>query len=407
MNESLPPQHEPPAAPDAGGGAVSADPSLMSELERLRRENAVLRETIDTLDGTVVVYDAESRYVLGNRRYHEFFPHLPPDPALVGRSYEEVLGLSLAARVTSFPDALNDPAAHVARRSAQFRARRLIPRESYDARRDRWYLIRSTVTPTGNVISLRVDITEQKRLQGELLAAREAAEQAGAVRARFLGGISHELRTPLNAIINFAHLLGEQLDPSQGREFAHEILESGWHLQRLLAELLDLGRAEAGRLALREDVVDVERVVGSAFRLVAAEALESGVGLQTEIPAGLPMVRADEARLRQSLVLLLTSAIRHSAAGTVVRIEGAQDAAGVRLCVIDTGAPFIDSELAQAFEPFDRGMPPPSGRAGGLGLGLALTRHVLTVQGGAVAVESREGETRVSLSLPLAMAMSD
>ena len=155
--------------------------------EALRRENTALRETLDALDGTVVVYDSELRYVFANRAYHEFFPHLPDDADLAGRPYGDIVAMSLKAGRGMAPVPDGQREAFIAQRIAAMQRRPVEPREHFDRRLGRWFLVRVRWTQSGHRVALRVDIDDQKRLQQELLWEREAAMAAGRANLQAIG----------------------------------------------------------------------------------------------------------------------------------------------------------------------------------------------------------------------------
>ncbi len=191
---------EPTHASQQGDAWLSETDLLRTEIEALRRQNLALRETLDAIDGTIVVYDQERRYLFGNQQYHAVYPHLPPERDLIGRKYEDVLALSIAAGTVDDPTAYTDTAGFIARRVQDMERRSLSPvaqnaragRESLHPQTGRWSLVRTRRTPSGNDVSLRVDITAQKELQHALQQAREAAETASQMKSQFLGNVSHE-----------------------------------------------------------------------------------------------------------------------------------------------------------------------------------------------------------------------
>ncbi|MEJ0019118.1 MAG: ATP-binding protein [Acetobacteraceae bacterium] len=382
---------------------------LRSETVRLRRQNAILRETLDTVEGSVVVYGPGRRYLLANQAYHTLFPHLPPDEELVGRRYEEVLGLSLAAGWIDDPAGNGDPAAYAAKRAADLDRRlageELTARETYNAKSGRWYLLRSRRTPTGNVVTLRVDITAQKQLQASLRQTSEAAENSSRMKSQFLGNITHELRTPLNAVINFAQLIAEQAHGPVGapeyRTYARDIQDSGIHLLTLIDELLDLARAEAGRLTIVEGMVHPRRLIASACRVLAPEAAKAGITLEYDIAPGLGSLCGDAHRLKQVLLNLVANAIKFTDRGGAVCVAAVSDPDGaLRITVRDNGIGIAEGDLARVMEPFEQADSSGVQRPG-VGLGLPLSRHLIELHGGTLRLESERGVgTSAVLTLP-------
>jgi len=377
-----------------------------SELEDLRRENAILRETLDTLDGTVVVYDAERRYVLGNRAYHDHFPHLPPDSVLAGELFEQVLARSIAAGSVVDPQAVSDPAGFIARRIREMEAAGTAPREIYDPRSKNWFLLLSKLTPGGSRVTLRVNIDEQKRLQRELEVARNGAEAANRAKSLFLANMGHELRTPLNAIINFARLIAENVHGRTGdaryTEYAQNIHESGAHLLGMIEELLDLASAEAGRLSLATQTVNLRSTIHSVCRLMRPAAETARVTLLQDVPSDLPAVVGDATRLRQILFNLLSNAIKFSGQDATVCVSAAVAEDGRLLVkVTDTGPGIPGEDLQRLMQPFERGVAEMNRRVPGTGLGLPLVRHLVQLHGGELKLESAEGAgTIASFVLP-------
>ena len=376
------------------------------ELAALKRENAILRETLDSIVGTVVVYDAQRRFVLGNRAYHEHFPHLPPDDELVGKLFEEVLALSIDAGTVVDPEALTDRGAFIARRAREMMHVAAPSREIYDPRTGRWYLMLAKLTPSGSRVTLRVDIEEQKALQRELELARGAAETASRAKSLFLANVSHELRTPLNAVINFSSLIKDQIHGSLGAapylEYAQSIHESGLHLLALIEELLELASAETGQLTLAERPVNLRAIIHSVCRLLQPEAVDAGVTLTADLANDLPSVRGDSTRLRQILFNLLTNAIKFCRKGDTVRARAGLTGDGrVSISVADTGPGIATEDLPRVLRPFERAVDRLGREVPGLGLGLPLVSHLVALHGGELKLESVPGSgTTASFSLP-------
>ena len=279
------------------------------------------------------------------------------------------------------------------------------PREVYERQLDRWFLLRTNWTPEGNRVGLRIDITEQKRLLHELEAARAAAEDSNIAKSRFLTAISHELRTPLNAVINFARLIEEQLHGELNREYlsyAAQIQEAGWHLLRLINELLELGRAEAGRLELTEHEIDLAHEISAVCRLLGAEAASHGVSLEEALEPDLPHVWGDRTRLRQVLFNLLSNALKYTQSGGQVEISAIRDAAGgVTIAISDNGVGIAEKDLDRVMQPFERGVQPGGRSVPGTGLGLPLAQQILELHGGTLRLRSAPGVgTTATVTLP-------
>jgi signal transduction histidine kinase len=365
----------------------------------LRRENNILREILDALDATVVVYDAERRYVMANRAYHEHFPHLPDDSGLVGQRYEDILARAIAAGAVTDQQASRDPQGFIAHRLHVVTTRNEQPRETYNEATGKWHLMRVRHTPAGNRVALRVDITEQKRIQAELQQAREAAEVASRAKSRFLAHVSHELRTPLNAVINFARLIeefdGTPSDAAAGAEYARDIRQSGEHLLTLINQLLDFAQTEADRVALTEAPVNLRRLLRSVYRTMRPAAFNRVVTLLCDVPERLPDVRADHTRLRQVLFNLVSNAIKFSDPGGIVRLSASTEDGGVLLSVADTGCGIAAEDLPRVMLPFERAAGSAAHRPG-IGLGLPLAAHFVALHDGRLSLDSTPGAGTVA-----------
>jgi len=218
---------------------------------------------------------------------------------------------------------------------------------------------------------------------------RDAAEAASAAKSRYLANVSHEIRSPLNAIYGYAQLLerGSAIDTV---EAARVIRRSAEHLNDLVEGLLDISLVENGIMRVSTDTVRLPSFIDQVGRMFRPAAEAKGLTFRTEIIGRLPdYVRADQKRLRQALINLISNAIKYTQAGEVVLVV--RYAAQIATFEVRDTGPGIAPESQEAiFAPFDRGVE--GARAGGIGLGLPITRAIIQILGGELELESVPGQ---------------
>ncbi len=250
------------------------------------------------------------------------------------------------------------------------------------------------------------DVTERKRFERalqesniELGRAKSAAEKANLAKSDFLSSMSHELRSPLNAILGFAQLMESAFPPpnaSQAESIA-QILQAGWHLLKLINEILDLAVIESGKVSLSSESVSVSELMSECQAMMEPQAQQQGISMVfpkfgEESPF---FVRADRTRLKQIIINLLSNAIKYNSAHGRVAVDCAISAPErIRISVADTGAGLSQEKLAQLFQPFNR-LGQEAGGVAGTGIGLVVTKRLAELMDGALGVESTLGEGSV------------
>ena len=214
---------------------------------------------------------------------------------------------------------------------------------------------------------------------------------------RFTANLIHELRTPLNAIIGFADVLRSEifgaLPHAKYREYAADILESGHHLLELVNEILDLSKADAGRLELSESRVDLVAAVQASVKMIQQTARETSVEVSVAIADDLPRLRADERRVRQILINLLANAVKFTPPGGEVLLTADREAdGGLFISVLDTGIGMSAEDLTVALAPFGQVGAAEAQAEQGTGLGLPLTQRLLEAHGGSLEILSSCGQ---------------
>ena len=388
-------------APLPGGGHVSVvtdiTPLVQAEAEATRRAT-VLSSMLSSIRHGIVLFDRERRILAANQVAQDL---LGVSAAMLwpGRHQRELLEETM--RQGGFGEG------EAARATVEAIIARDITRSHRHERNTpdgRMLEIHSDPTPDGGFVITYADVTAERMQAAALREARDAAEAASHAKSRFLATMSHELRTPLNAVIGFSDALASlaaKPDPAQVTEFAQAINDAGRHLLALINDILDVARIEAGRFELSADRIELARVANACLRIVGPQAQAVGVVIGAELPPDLPILVADERRLRQVLLNLLSNAIKFTPSGGRVVVTAKLKPEVLCIAVRDTGIGIPAPELERVFEPFTQLDASLARRFQGSGLGLYLSRALVAAHGGTLHLESTEGEgTTAVVSLP-------
>jgi len=247
------------------------------------------------------------------------------------------------------------------------------------------------------VASVGRDITETKRTQALLAAAHAEAVTASEMKSRFLANMSHEIRTPMNGVLGMTELLLDTELSDDQRELATQVARSGEDMMRIINDILDVSKIEAGRLELDACDFTIRDTIEQACSVGQLEASAKKVALELQIGEEVPLrAHGDDRRLRQVLRNLVTNAVKFTSDGAVtVRVNGQQPAAGgtrLRIEVSDTGIGIDPATLDHMFEPFTQADASTTRRYGGSGLGLAIARDLVALMGGTMGAMSSPGE---------------
>lgn len=367
------------------------DISERLEREReMRRVQSHLLSATESIAGAFAIFDAQDRLVVCNSNYRALLGS-GLSGEVVGRSFEELVRAKIAAGTFDLTGTSAD----------ELFERRLRYHQGLAGMLDlalaggRHLRVVERRTAEGGSVETMVDITDDVRYEQDLKHAREAAEAASSAKSEFLASMSHELRTPLNAVLGFAQLLQRDrrspLSDRQQERVGH-VIKGGEHLLRLIDDILDLSRIEAGRLTLSPEPVRVAEVLLDVQSTLAPMATQHDVRLVIEpLPPGLPDVTADRTRFKQILMNYGSNSIKYGRAGMEVRFRTQSMGAMVRVSVVDQGLGIPEDKQDKIFQPFQRAGQE-TGPIEGTGIGLAISKRLAAIMHGDVGFASKEGE---------------
>jgi len=266
------------------------------------------------------------------------------------------------------------------------------------------FVLQALAQQTGvALINARLQADERAAAAAAMEAKREA-DRANTAKSEFLSRMSHELRTPLNAILGFGQLL--QLDDltEEQDESVDHILRAGRHLIGLINEVLDLARIESGNLALSPEAVDVHQVLKDTIDLIGPLAAERAISLQAPSPQDCAWtVQGDAQRLKQVLLNLASNAVKYNRHGGSISLSCHAGDGRLRIAVADTGPGIPADKLPRLFTQFDR-LGAEHTSVQGTGMGLVLSKRLAEAMGGALTVDSVEGQgTTFTLEVVLSL----
>jgi signal transduction histidine kinase len=332
---------------------------LTDRFDQLRREQAETAALVESMVEGVVAADERGLIVTANDAARRMLGYNPREP-LPG--FRELFRVKAAREVVN----------------AVLRGDPVQDRElEMD---NRIFLMNARPLPTGGAVLVMHDLTAVRRLE--------------AMRRDFVANVSHELKTPLTSISGYAEtVLTDTPDAETTRRFLATILENARRMQRLVDNLLDLARLEAGGWQPERELVDIADVASEAWSALSGRALARGPAIEfkLDVPEDAGTVEADPDGLRQVLTNLLENSLRYTPAGGTIVCRSRVDGEGIEISVTDDGPGIAREHLPRVFERFYRADPSRSRDEGGTGLGLAIVKHLVEAHGGRVSAESERG----------------
>jgi adenylate cyclase len=377
--------------------------------QALRRVQTQLSEAIEAISEGFVLFGPDDRLVMCNQTYRDMYAELDVD-ILPGIEFETIARKSSQSGM--LPEANTDAEAWLNVRMAKHRD----PPGPYEQERSdgHWLRISERKTHEGGIVGVFTDITELKRRTAQLehavdslAVARDEAAQATRAKSQFLANMSHELRTPLNAIIGITEMLEEDVQESGQDELLEPLQRvsgAGKHLHRLINDILDLSKIEAGKLEFYLEDVDLAGVLEDCVVTTRSMAEKNGNRMELRCDEAIGSLRADITRLRQIVLNLLSNANKFTKDGQITLSAQKSAADGTDEIVIkvsDTGIGMTSEQMDRLFQEFSQADSSTTRRFGGTGLGLAICRRLCQMMGGTIEVTSELGKgTTFTVMLP-------
>ena len=385
-------------------------------LREIREARTRLTEAIEAITDGLSLYDAEDRLIVCNSRYKQLFPS-QRNVVVPGTYFEAVV--RQPAEQGLIPEAVGRVNDWLAERLERHKH----PTGPHLQHRSDGSYIRISEQPTagGGVVATYTDITELKQREAQLAAlvteletARDAAQEASRTKSSFLANMSHELRTPLNAIIGVTEMLQEDardLKREDELEPLERVLRAARHLLALINDILDLSKIEAGKMDIILERFPIRTLIDEVAQTVEATAGKNGNKIVINCPDVIGSIYADQIRVRQALLNLVSNAIKFTSNGTVT-VSAARAGHGaaerIEIAISDTGIGMSPEQLGKLFQEFSQADSSTTRKYGGTGLGLAISRRFCQIMGGDISVESELGRgSKFVITLPAHVGDAD
>ncbi|MGD2121046.1 MAG: response regulator [Gemmatimonadota bacterium] len=359
-------------------------------LQEVARKNSLVRSLINGTEDMIFFKDGEGKYQGCNYKYAEFLGR--SEEEIVGKTDEDLVG---SERATAYRK--TDIEALTSWDPVKF-DEWVVDREG---RRRLWETVKTVFRHVESdhlgLLGVVRDVTERKEAEERMRELAERAERATRMKSAFLANMSHEIRTPMNGVLGMTEILLDTELTDEQLQYLKIIRSSGESLLGVLNDILDISKIEAGHLELEEVSFDLSEEVLGAVALFSHTAVEKGselmVDLRPEVPRG---VMGDPVRLRQVLSNLVGNAVKFTPEGeilvSVTLAENGEGDPAIRFSVKDTGVGIPEEKQDAIFQEFTQADSSTTREYGGTGLGLTISRHLVSLMGGELRLESAEGQ---------------
>lgn len=366
----------------------------------LTEERNLLRTLIDAVPDYINVKDLNGRFIIVNKAIIRFFAQMttdgPGDKSLLGKTDADFYPPETAKQHDVEDQAIIKSGQPVLNREETFsdKENNVIRQMAITK-----IPLKNNRGKVGGLLEFTRDITERKQAEKKLRQAKEEAEAANRAKSEFLANMSHEIRTPMNAVLGFTEILNDFITDPLQKSYLKSIESGGQTLMKLLNDILDLSRIEAGKMDIDAEPFSLVAAIQEISRMFHTKITEKGlmwdVKIASDFPASLVL---DEMRIRQVLFNLIGNAVKFTDSGSITlsarAILSDQDSnqCKIVLAVADTGDGIADNQKELIFEAFRQQDGHSARQYNGAGLGLAITKRLVEIMGGTITLESEQGK---------------